>query len=221
MYAGAGCLLRALDAPRRAGPALLGAVVCLGLAVFTKQQTWAFVVAGVAYAFWRPATRPLAWKLALGLACLCAAGLACAQYASQGQFLRQTFEFPRLMAQLSGSNSFAAMFGRIGELVAMHGVLVAVFVWAVSVRRFRPFGLLDALFWAGLVSTAMSLRWWGASVNHFMGLLVLVLVEAAVYLSGQARAGRLWELALVLTLLVPLRFGANVPSGAGPVQRCA
>lgn len=216
LFAGMFCLLGAQRTPARAGPGFWGAALFFVLAAFSKQSTWVFIAAAVGFCLWRRELRLLGLRLAVVLALGCALCLAGAQWATDGQFFRQTVLFPKRMSGLSSYNSFASAAERFGEFARSHWGLLAVLAASVWRRRRRPVGLLDVVFLAGLASMVMVMRWWGASVNHFLGLMPFMIVECAGLFAVLLRERRLAWAALCLALLVPPRFGLSLPSGPDP-----
>lgn len=216
LFSGMFCLLGAQRTPARAGPSFWGAALFFVLAAFSKQSTWVFIAAAVGFCLWRRELRSLGWRLAAVVAVGCALCLAGAQWTTDGQFFRQTVLFPKRMSGLSSYNSFISAGERFVEFARSHWGLLVVFAVSVWRRRARQMSLLDVVFLAGLASMIMVMRWWGASVNHFLGLMPFMIVECAALFAVLLRERHLAWAALCLALLVPPRFGLSLPSGPDP-----
>jgi hypothetical protein len=221
LMAGVLLLFAAMERERPPWPLLVPAAILLCLAAFTKQQTWAYIGAATLYYLWRKLTRPAAARFALLLAACGAAGLAAAQFATDGEYLRQSALYPRKLPGLSSYNSTASALSRIGEFLAMHWGLAAVYALALWTRRPRRVELTDALFALGFVSLMTILRWWGSSVNHFIPLILIMLVEIAALLARLGREKRYAILALALAVMAAPRFGVSPPAGPDPCGQAA
>ena len=216
LFSGVYFLMGAVRDPRRMGLDFWGAVFFFVLAAFSKQSTWVFIAAGVGFCLWRRELRPLGLRLTIAVGAGCAVCLAGAQWATDGQFIRQTVLFPKRMSGLSSYNSFASAVERFAEFARSHWGLLAVFAASLAFRRKSLPGLLGVMFLAGLAGMVMVMRWWGASVNHFLGLVPFMIVECAVFFGVLLRERRMAWAALCLALVVPPLFAFSLPSGPDP-----
>jgi hypothetical protein len=215
------CLLVYETDTRWPNAAFWTAAICLCGAAFTKQQTWAYIGAAVLYFWWRRPTRKKALRLTLVLALLGGVSFAAAQVLTGGEYLRQSVLYARLLPSFESYNSFSSAASRTMEFLQVHWGLVLVFAASIVSRRGRPVGLLDVMFVFGLFSLVSILRWWGSSVNHFIPLMLFMILEAGSFLVLLGRK-RLWAgLALCAGLLLLPRFGVSVPSGDNPCHQNA
>lgn len=219
LMAGILLLHAAMERARMSLPLLVPAALLFCLAAFTKQQTWAYIGAATLYYLWRKSTRPMAVRFALLLAAFGAAGLAAAEFATHGEYLRQSVLYPRKLPGLTSYNSTASALSRIGEFLAIHWGLLAVYVAAVWSRRPRRVELTDALFVLGLASMLTILRWWGSSVNHFIPLILVMLVECGGLMARLGRERRHALAALALAVIAAPRFGVSLPTGPDPCNQ--
>lgn len=220
LFCGLYCLLGAMKTPRRMGASFWGAAVFFILAAFSKQQTWVFIAAALGWCLWDAGLRPLGARLAAVMAAGCALALAGMQWATGGEYLRQTFLFPKRMSALSSYNSFASAWERFREFMLSHWGLAAVFAASLALRR-RGLGLMEVMFLAGLGSMVMVMRWWGSSVNHFLSLALFMLVESGTLLAALFRDRRYGWAALCLALIAPPAFSVSIPSGPDPCGTAA
>jgi len=213
------CLLAYEGETRWPNATLWAATLFMCAAAFTKQQTWAYIGAAVLYFWWRKPTRRKALRLSLALALLGGASLACAQLFTGGEYLRQSVLYPRLLPGFESYNSFSSAASRTMEFMRIHWGLVLVFAVSLVSRRGRPLSLLDVMLVSGLFSLASILRWWGSSVNHFIPLMLFMVLEAGSFLAQLSRK-KLWTGAvLCVSLLLLPRFGISIPSGEDPCHQ--
>ncbi|WP_243359119.1 ArnT family glycosyltransferase [Fundidesulfovibrio terrae] len=211
------CLLQeALRSPGRMGASFWGTAFFFVLAAFSKQQTWVFILAALGFCLWRREYRTFGLRLALAVSVGAGACLGAAQWGTEGEFLRQTLSFPSRMAKLSSYNSFLSAGERFWEFLREHWGLTAVFVASWAMRRRERLEVMDVMFLAGLASMVMVMRWWGASVNHFLGLAMFMIAACGVFLARLSREGRVGWAVLCLGLLAPPAFGVTYPEGADP-----
>ncbi|MFZ5425993.1 MAG: glycosyltransferase family 39 protein [Thermodesulfobacteriota bacterium] len=220
LFAGLYCLLGAMKTPRRMGASFWGAAAFFILAAFSKQQTWVFIAAALGWCLWDANLRPLGTRLAVVMAAGCALALAGMQWATGGEYLRQTFLFPKRMSALSSYNSFASAWERFREFLMSHWGLTAVFAASLATRR-RRLGLMEVMFLAGLGSMVMVMRWWGSSVNHFLSLALFMLIGSCTLLAALFRERRYGWAALCLALIAPPAFSFSIPSGPDPCGTAA
>lgn len=186
----------------------------MALALLTKQQTWPFCLAALAYLALLGRARRLAIPYALYVAVAALAGLAALQVWTGGSFLFHTLLFPKHMAALAGGNSLDVAISRLKEFAREYQVVLALFAlylaFALRTRRAALPALLAALPLPFLV---VALCWSGADKNHFLGLLLALFLGVAALL-GRTLAVAAWGFPLAVALLATLAPLRLTPSGS-------
>lgn len=190
----------------------------MALALLTKQQTWPFFLAALAYLLLQGRARRLAIPYALYVAVAALAGLAALHVWTGGQFLFETVVFPKHMAALASGNSLDVALSRLKEFTREYRALLILFalylVFAAWTRRTALPALLAIL---PLPLLVMALCWSGADKNHFFGLLLALYLAVAVLL-GRVLTLPAWGLPLAVALLATLAPVRLSPGSLGPDQ---
>lgn len=215
-FAGAALFLEALTGAgvARRKRFFLGAAMAMAMAFFAKQQM-AFYAAGLA--LWIPLFRRDLTRDGLKYFALpaCLAGLALFgvyQAIWGGTFWMNAVIYPKYMSADPQANTTAAMVGRLADFYA--GNTALILLWTAHLgygalrRRLSP---LDLSLLGNLPILALSLRWYGADANYFIGPVVILycgLAESLADLWGR-RFGR----GAVLAALAALTLAGQVSPG--------
>jgi len=197
---------------------VIAAAALMVLAVYTKQQTWAFCLASMMYLLLARRFRVF-FRFSAALCLFGLAALALLLALTDGRFFLQNVWFPKLMAGLTGMNKDEFALARLKVYFSANGVLLALYACNLicNVRK-RKLWLLDVMFFTFLPFLYVVLRWTGAEYNHFLSLDIIMRLAAGCLLGrflGLGAAGFGAALAAML-LLVPIKtdFLANLQNNA-------
>lgn len=207
VFASALLLEKALCDDAKSGRLIAVSAALMTLAVYTKQQTWAFGLAAMIFLLLARRFRAFfRYGAALTLFCLIALGLLMAL--TDGRYFLQNVWFPKLMAGLSDMNKDEFALSRLKVYFSANWTLLALYAanlfWNI---RERKLWLPDVMLFTFLPFLYLVLRWTGAEYNHFLSLDIIMRLAAACLfcrLFALGTAGRGAALAAML-LLVPVK----------------
>lgn len=182
---------------------------CFALAAFTKFQSVAAPVAGLAWLI-LSGRAVLALRVALVAALLWGVSCVAAQMITHGQFVRQTILFPAYFSRLEAFNSYAVAARRFLGILADHWSLASVAVLGMAVRRVARAGwFLETCLAVFSLTAFFALKWHGSASNNFIGMFFVMCLLAGDFVGRlplETPAGRM---AGVLALLALVTFPSH------------